>query len=148
MRVLGANLIAYNDVTKKPITTMDLRKVTLVEDDGRGGIPPTVITPPGDPEKLLNPPKRLRRQRSFNALAGIDHSFRVIFDGNENDEVCFFADSAEEKAMWSVVFPCIYETFSAYIVRHRLEIFGALIGRIPHNPLWAELLWQRQQDTA
>lgn len=27
----------------------------------------------------------------------------------------------------------------------RLEIFGALVGRIPHNPLWAELLWQRQQ---
>lgn len=82
---------------------MDLRKVTLVEDDGRGGVPPTVITPPSDADEQLNPPKRLRRQRSFNALAGIDHSFRVIFDGDENDEVCFFADSADEKAGWLVM---------------------------------------------
>ncbi len=28
----------------------------------------------------------------------------------------------------------------------RLEVLGALIGRIPPNHLWAELLWQRQQD--
>ncbi|CAG7850737.1 SubName: Full=Related to budding protein {ECO:0000313/EMBL:CCA68506.1} [Serendipita indica DSM 11827] len=126
LQVMGANLIAFNDVTKRPITTMDLRKITLVEDDGRPGVPATVITPPADAvEGGLNPPK-LRRQRSFNSLAGIEHSFRVIFDGNENDEVCFFADNAEEKARW-------------------MEIFGALVGRIPHNPLWAELVWQRQQ---
>lgn len=79
---------------------MDLRKVTLVEDDGRGGSQPTIIRPPGDAEEQLNPPKRIRRQRSFNALAGIENSFRVIFDGNENDEVCFFADTAEEKTRW------------------------------------------------
>ncbi|KAG8810381.1 Bud site selection protein bud4 [Serendipita sp. 401] len=60
---------------------------------------------------------------------GIEHSFRVVFEGNDNDEICFFADSAQEKARW-------------------LEIFGALVGRIPHNPLWAELLWQRQQAAA
>ena len=28
----------------------------------------------------------------------------------------------------------------------RLEILGALVGRIPPNPLWAELLWQKQQE--
>ena len=28
----------------------------------------------------------------------------------------------------------------------RLEVLRALIGRIPPNHLWAELLWQRQQD--
>lgn len=126
---------------------MDLRKVTLVEDDGRGGMPPTIITPPGDSEEQLNPHKKLRRQRSFNALAGIEHSFRVIFDGNENDEVCFFADSAEEKASWSALVSCVHRTIVLTYRHHRLEIFGALIGRIPHNPLWAELLWQRQQDT-
>ncbi|PVF93552.1 hypothetical protein CPB86DRAFT_790005 [Serendipita vermifera] len=131
LQVMGANLIAYNDVTKKPITTMDLRKVTLVEDDGRNGVNPIIITPPADPstENRLDKPKTLRRQRSFNALAGIEHSFRVIFDGNENDEVCFFADNAEEKARW-------------------MEIFSALVGRIPHNPLWAEILWQRQQESS
>lgn len=100
MRVMGANLIAYNDITKKPIITMNLRKVTLVEDDGKGGKEPTVITPPSEAVAQLNAPKTLRRQRSFNALAGIEHSFRVIFDGNEDDEVCFFADTAEEKQRW------------------------------------------------
>ncbi|CAG8638241.1 12428_t:CDS:2, partial [Acaulospora colombiana] len=131
LQVMGANLIAYNDVTKKPITTMDLRKVTLVEDDGRNGVNPIIITPPRDSssENRLDKPKTLRRQRSFNALAGIEHSFRVIFDGNENDEVCFFADNAEEKAKW-------------------MEIFSALVGRIPHNPLWAEIMWQRQQESS
>ena len=28
----------------------------------------------------------------------------------------------------------------------RLEVLRALIGRIPPNHLWAELLWQRQQE--
>jgi hypothetical protein len=105
---MGANLIAYNDVTKKPITTMDLRKVTLVEDDGRNGCAPIIITPPdAGGENRLDKPKTLRRQRSFNALAGIEHSFRVIFDGNENDEVCFFADNAEDKARWYELFRSI-----------------------------------------
>jgi hypothetical protein len=103
---MGANLIAYKDVTKRAITTMDLRKVTLVEDDGRNGSPPTIITPLADAvtEGTLDAPRRLRRQRSFNALAGIEHSFRVVFDNNENDEVCFFADTAEEKQRWSAFF--------------------------------------------
>jgi hypothetical protein len=30
----------------------------------------------------------------------------------------------------------------------RLEVLRALIGRIPPNHLWAELLWQRQQELA
>ncbi|KAG8829883.1 Bud site selection protein bud4, partial [Serendipita sp. 399] len=97
LRVMGANLIAYNDVTKKPITTMDIRKITLVEEEPRPGAVPTVIRPPSeDVNGSLNAPK-LKRQRSFNALAGIEHSFRVVFDGNENDELCFFADTAQEK---------------------------------------------------
>lgn len=28
----------------------------------------------------------------------------------------------------------------------RLEVLRALVGRIPPNPLWAELVWQRQQE--
>lgn len=30
----------------------------------------------------------------------------------------------------------------------RLEVLGALVGHIPPNPLWAELIWQRQQELA
>lgn len=28
----------------------------------------------------------------------------------------------------------------------RLEVLRALVGHIPPNPLWAELIWQRQQE--
>lgn len=28
----------------------------------------------------------------------------------------------------------------------RLEVLRALVGHIPPHPLWAELLWQRQED--
>jgi len=30
----------------------------------------------------------------------------------------------------------------------RLEVLRALVGRIPPHPLWAELLWQRQEEIA
>ena len=30
----------------------------------------------------------------------------------------------------------------------RLEVLRALVGRIPPHPLWAELLWQRQEELA
>lgn len=29
---------------------------------------------------------------------------------------------------------------------NRLHILRMLVGKIPPNPLWAELVWQRQQD--
>ncbi len=28
----------------------------------------------------------------------------------------------------------------------RLEVLRALVGHIPPHPLWAELLWQRQEE--
>lgn len=30
----------------------------------------------------------------------------------------------------------------------RLEVLRALVGHIPPHPLWAELLWQRQEEIA
>lgn len=36
----------------------------------------------------------------------------------------------------------------ADILSLRLEVLRALIGRIPPNPLWAELVWQRQHEMA
>lgn len=29
-------------------------------------------------------------------------------------------------------------------VLRRLELLGALIGKVPPKPLWAEMLWQQQ----
>lgn len=96
LRVTGANLIAYNDVTKKPIATIDLRQVTSIE-DGSNKDRATDMAKGSDGR--LDAPKVIRKQSSFNALQGIDHSFRLIF---ENDEICFFADSEDDKLRWSV----------------------------------------------
>jgi len=48
-------------------------------------------------ETSLKTPQVLRRRSSFNALSGIEHSFRVVFS---EEEICFYADTPEEKRRW------------------------------------------------
>ncbi|KAH7883170.1 hypothetical protein F5I97DRAFT_188723 [Phlebopus sp. FC_14] len=109
-RVTGANLIAFNDVTKKATATINLKKSIAIEDnqDSRTG--------------ALSPG---RYRDDYDGLFAVERSFRLIFPGDQ--EIFFFADSDEEKARW-------------------LEVLRALVGHIPPNPLWAELVWQRQQE--
>ncbi|KAF9567977.1 hypothetical protein CPC08DRAFT_655423 [Agrocybe pediades] len=104
LRVIGANLVAFNDVTKKATATIDLKKAIAVEDDQNAK------SSSGD---------------EYDGLYGVERSFRLIFP--QDQEIVFFADSDEEKAKW-------------------LEVLRALVGRIPPHPLWAELLWQRQEE--
>ncbi|KAH9996663.1 hypothetical protein BJV74DRAFT_827402 [Russula compacta] len=115
-RVIGANLVAFNDVTKRATVTIDLRKAIAVED-----IP--------DPRnRILTPSSAQTSTSSFDeyeGLYGVERSFRLRFQ--RNLEIIFFTDTDEEKERW-------------------LEVLRALIGRIPPNHLWAELLWQRQQE--
>ncbi|KIO21203.1 hypothetical protein M407DRAFT_29195 [Tulasnella calospora MUT 4182] len=58
-------------------------------------------------------------------MYNVERSFRLAFPNKE--VITFFADTEADKAKW-------------------LEILRALIGRIPPNPLWAELVWQRQEE--
>ncbi|KAF9228374.1 hypothetical protein BS17DRAFT_799695 [Gyrodon lividus] len=112
-RVTGANLIAFNDVTKKATATINLKKAMAVEDtqDARSG----ALSSAGC------------YRNDYDSLCAVERSFRLLFPGDQ--EIFFFADSDEEKARW-------------------LEVLRALVGRIPPNPLWAELIWQRQQEMA
>jgi len=48
-------------------------------------------------ETSLKATQLLRRRSSFDALSGIDHSFRVAFP---EEDICFYADTAEEKKRW------------------------------------------------
>ncbi|KZV67288.1 hypothetical protein PENSPDRAFT_635970 [Peniophora sp. CONT] len=112
-RVIGANLVAFNDVTKRAAASIDLRKAIRVEDPNAPSDGGLVKSPSLDDD--------------FDFGVGVERSFRVAFRGGE--EILFFADSDDEKARW-------------------LEVLRALVGRIPPNPLWAELLWQRQQELA
>ena len=49
---------------------------------------------------------RRRDVDDFDAMYGVERSFRIIFP--DNQEVSFFADTDAEKAAWLVVFsfPC------------------------------------------
>ncbi|KAG7098501.1 hypothetical protein E1B28_000445 [Marasmius oreades] len=112
LRVVGGNLIAFNDVTKRVTSTINLKNAIAVEDDQEG-------------TNMMSPASGTRSNREYGGLYGVERSFHLLFPGGE--EICFFADTDEEKARW-------------------LEILRALVGHIPPHPLWAELLWQRQTD--
>ncbi|KAI6105076.1 hypothetical protein EDD16DRAFT_232832 [Pisolithus croceorrhizus] len=113
LRVVGANLIAFNDVTKKVTATINLKKAIAVEGigDARSGGSATGGSYRDD----------------YDGHCTVERSFRLVFPGKQ--EIFFFADTDEEKAKW-------------------LEVLRALVGHIPPNPLWAELIWQRQQEIA
>ncbi|KAK0461050.1 uncharacterized protein EV420DRAFT_1668224 [Desarmillaria tabescens] len=111
LRVIGSNLVAFNNVTKRVTATIDLKKATAVEDDQ-------------PKEKALSPGARSRYADEYDGMYGVERSFRLIFP---EDEIAFFADTDEEKARW-------------------LDVLRALVGHIPPHPLWAELLWQRQEE--
>ena len=63
-----------------------------------------------------------------------------------SQDILFFADTDEEKARWSVL-ELNYIAFQLNSIL-RLEVFRALVGHIPPHPLWAEMLWQRQEEIA
>ncbi|TFK23955.1 hypothetical protein FA15DRAFT_620133 [Coprinopsis marcescibilis] len=101
-RVIGGNLVAFNDVTKRATATIDLKMAIRVEDD-----------------------QDCKDSSRFEDLYGVERSFRLVFP--DNDEIVFFADTDDEKKRW-------------------LDVLKALVGKVPPHPLWAELLWQRQEE--
>jgi hypothetical protein len=69
-------------VTKKAIATIDLRKAIGVEDDQDNG----------------NQKARVQHSDEFDALYGVERSFKLLFPKEEN--ISFFADNDLEKAKW------------------------------------------------
>ncbi|KAG5637515.1 hypothetical protein H0H81_004266 [Sphagnurus paluster] len=86
LRVIGANLVAFNDVTKKATATIDLKKAVSVEDDQEAR------------KNALSPGIRTGRYDEYDELYGVERSFRLIFP--QGQEILFFADTDEEKARW------------------------------------------------
>jgi hypothetical protein len=91
LRIIGANLVAYNDVTKKAIATIDLKKATGVEDDQdlRRGV--------SSSKSDLNASGR-RYDDELEGPYGIERSFRLVFPNDQ--QILFFADTDEEKTRW------------------------------------------------
>lgn len=80
-------MISFNDVTKKPAATIDLRKVLSLEDNN-------LSTTSGSNSRL--PASRSRE--SVDSVYAVERSFRLTFADKE--EINFFADTDEEKAQW------------------------------------------------
>lgn len=83
-------MIAFNDITKKAIATINLKKALAVEDDQ-------------EPQMDVQSPDSAVSQRSsrymeHDGLYGIERSFRLRFTNDQ--EITFYADSNEEKAEW------------------------------------------------
>lgn len=82
MKVIGANLVAFNDVTNKATTTIDLKKAIAVVDDQ-------------DPTGDLSSPGRPMDDDDY---VYVERSFRLMFPNNV--QIAFFTDTDEEKAQW------------------------------------------------
>ncbi|KIY64316.1 hypothetical protein CYLTODRAFT_457308 [Cylindrobasidium torrendii FP15055 ss-10] len=74
----------------------------------------------------MSPASRNRYYDEYDGV-NVEHSFRLVFP--EGESISFYADTEEEKARW-------------------LQVLNALVGHIPPHPVWAELLWQRQEEAA
>ena len=128
-------MVAFNDVTKRAITTIDIKKAIAVQDDDdarRRALSPTSGSSAAASRYL----------EEMDGLCGVERSFRLIFPGDE--EILFFADSDEEKAKWYVLF--LHRPVHSLRWALRLQVFRALVGKIPPHPLWAELIWARQDE--
>ncbi|KAI5123786.1 hypothetical protein M0805_009081 [Coniferiporia weirii] len=79
LRIVGGSIIAFNDITKRPTITIELKRALSIEDD-------------------QGPSVRRRDVDDFDGTYGVERSFRLIFPHNE--EITFFADTDEEKAKW------------------------------------------------
>jgi hypothetical protein len=118
-RLVGGNLVAFSDVTKKATATIDLRQAEAVEDEDDVRAAATAALSPASAATASTGSSRF-----LDALdgAGPERSFKLLFaDGSE---IAFFTDSDAEKAQW-------------------LDVLRQIVGHIPQKPLWAELLYDR-----
>jgi len=125
-------MVAFNEVTKRAITTIDLKKAAGLYDDQ---------------EKTMKTPASYASSSGyddeFDGPCGVERSFKLFFPGNQR--ISFFADTKADKGRWYVYSNLTYQNVAqAHLLR--LEVLGTLVGRIPPNPLWGELLWQKQQE--
>lgn len=119
-KLIGGNLVAHNEVTKKQVSTIDLRKATRVIDLDE---PASASTPANRMSRIL-----VEEEEGWTVRP---NSFRVEFGERQGAAVTpaitFSADKAADKKIW-------------------LETLSALIGRIPSNPLWAEVLAEKMRE--
>ncbi len=108
-KVIGGNLVAINEVTKKKVASIDLRKAIGITDlnadtdhiplgqMGQNG------TNDGNGKKRAGSPVsrmtvRLRDEDEFVEIR--PRSFRLDFEDGEGEFIDFWADKQEDKDVW------------------------------------------------
>ena len=86
--MIGSSLVAYNDVTKRAIATIDLRKAIAVHDEQNVRSPASAATARSDYD-----------DSEPYGVGGVNHSFKLEF---ETEQITFYADTDSEKANWYV----------------------------------------------
>lgn len=90
MRCKGAQLLAFNDVTKSIQAVIELSRTVALVDCQQ--------------EEVYGPAKgtyQLRRSDSEDDLCSkVDRSFQLIFD--DESEITFFTDTDEQKRRWKI----------------------------------------------
>lgn len=79
-------------MTKKAITTIDLKKAVAVEDDQE---PRNNVLSPASHKT-----SRSRYDDEFDGPYGVERSFRLVFPNYQH--IVFFSDTDEEKGRWYV----------------------------------------------
>jgi hypothetical protein len=74
-------------VTKRAITTIDLKKAISIIDDQDESYGPTSS----------------RHTDEYDGLYGVERSFKLVFPHDQ--EIAFFADTDDEKAKWRASLP-------------------------------------------
>lgn len=94
-KIIGGSLVASNEVTKKHVISIDLRKAVAVQDENKA------------------------RERGDEPYSAMPRSFSIAFKAAES--ITFWCDTDEDKSKW-------------------LQALEAIVGKVPSNPLWAEVL--------
>jgi hypothetical protein len=102
-KLIGGNLVAINEVTKKEVTTIDLRKVVAVVDLNADDAPISAAlgasTGPGN-KRAGSPVSRMTMRLRDDDEQVRPRSFRLEFGEDEGDAIDFWADKDEDKEMW------------------------------------------------
>lgn len=88
-------MVAFNDVTKRAITTIDLKKATSLYDDQE--------------RNTRTPASHVSSNNyddEFDGPCGAERSFNLFFSGNQR--ISFFADTEADKGRWCVHFDSIH----------------------------------------
>ena len=81
-KLIGGNLVAMNEVTKKQVTSIDLRRMEAIFDLNAND----------------SSPKTARPRNSDEGMSVRPRSFRIDFAGGES--IVFSADKEEDKVTW------------------------------------------------